>query len=513
MKRFLLAHDLGTSGNKATLFTVDGELVAAKTHAYETNYFHQNWAEQNPADWWEAVCGSTRELLANVDPREIAAVALSGQMMGCLCVDRRGEPLGPSIIYCDQRAVEQTERLLEKLSPEEFYRITGHRASASYSIEKLMWLKDHRPDVYQGTHKMLNAKDYVNFRLTGRMATDPSDASGTNAFDLGEYCWSETILDAAEIDAAGLPEVLDSTEVLGGVSPEAAEATGLAAGTPVVVGGGDGSCAAVGVGCIAPGMAYNYVGSSSWIGITSTSPVNDPQMRTVSWAHILPRHVHAAGTMQTACASFNWLKNEICRSETEQARREQISPYVLMDRQIESSPPGARGLLFLPYLLGERSPRWDPNAKGAFLGLNLSHRREDLLRAVLEGITLNLEIILGIFREHVEIDAMTVIGGGAKSRVWRQIMADVYNLEIARPNVLEEATSMGAAVIGGVGAGVFDGFEVIDRFIRIESKQQPQSAARETYRRLMPVFDRSYHALREVCDELTEIAAGSPTTA
>jgi xylulokinase len=505
MKKYLLAHDLGTSGNKATLFSVDGELVASKTHTYETNYFNQNWAEQDCGDWWRAVCRGTRELVEGIDAGQIASVALSGQMMGCLCVDRRGHPLGPSIIYCDQRAVDETDQLLEKINPQEFYRITGHRASAAYSIEKLMWIKANRPEVYRNVDRMLNAKDYVNFRLTGRMATDPSDASGTNAFDLNRYEWSDTILDAAGIDRELLPEVKESTEILGEVSSRAAEETGLKQGTPVVVGGGDGSCAAVGVGCIAPGMAYGYVGSSSWIGITTDKPVHDPQMRTMSWAHIVPRHIQAAGTMQTAGASVNWLKNEVCRIETEQARREGVSPYVLIDRQIENSPPGARGVLFLPYLLGERSPHWNPNAKGAFVGLNLAHRREDLLRAVLEGITFNLEIILGILREHVEIDTMTVIGGGAKSPVWRQIMADVYNARIVKPNVLEEATSMGAAVIGGIGVGAFDGFDAIDRFIKTEAEHTPNEADRQRYLQVMPIFQQCYDALCGVYDQLAQI--------
>ena len=505
MKRYLLAHDLGTSGNKASLFTVDGQLVASKTHAYGTNYFNQNWAEQDSGEWWRAVRRCTRELVQDVDAGQIASVALSGQMMGCLCVDRQGNPLRPSIIYCDQRAIEQTDRLLEKIDPSEFYRITGHRASASYSIEKLMWIKDRQPEIYQSTHKMLNAKDYVNFRLTGQMATDPSDASGTNAFDLSEYEWSDAILDAASVGRELLPEVKESTHVLGGVTSKAAEETGLKEGTPVVVGGGDGSCAAVGVGCIAPGMAYNYVGSSSWIGITTKKPVHDPRMRTMSWAHIVPRHIQAAGTMQTACASYNWLKNEVCRIEVEQARREGVSPYELMDRQIENSPPGARGILFLPYLLGERSPHWNPNAKGAFVGLNLSHKREDVLRAVLEGITLNLRIILGIFRQHIDIDTMTVIGGGAKSRVWRQIMADVYNAKIITPNVLEGATSMGAAIIGGVATGAFDGFDVIDRFITIEAEQTPDETSRRKYVQMMPLFEKCYHALCDVYEGLAQL--------
>ncbi|KKL64563.1 hypothetical protein LCGC14_2163730, partial [marine sediment metagenome] len=223
--------------------------------------------------------------------------------------------------------------------------------------------------------------------------------------------------------------------------PVPAAAAAEQAPAPVIVGGVVGVCACVGVGCTKPGIAYNYVGSSSWIALTVEKPVFDEQMRTMSWAHAVPGYLQPSGTMQTAGSAYNWLKNEVCKFETSQARQENVSPYELMDRQVESAPPGANGLLFLPYLLGERSPRWNPDAKGAFVGLNLSHHRADMLRAVLEGITYNLELILAIFRREIEIDNMIVIGGGAKGAVWRQMMADIYNLEVRRPNYLEEATS------------------------------------------------------------------------
>ncbi len=505
MPRYLLAHDLGTSGNKATLFTLEGELVASTTYAYETQYSHGNWAEQDPGDWWKAVCRCTRELVQDIDVAEIVSIALSGQMMGCLCVDRDGRPLRPSLIYCDQRAIRENNHILSRIDEREFYRIIGHRPSASYSVQKLMWIKNHEPEVYRNTHKMLNAKDFINFKLTGVMATDYSDASGTNAFDLNTYTWSEKIVEIAGIDGEKLPDCKESTAVLGTLTREAAEATGLRAATPVVVGGGDGVCAGVGVGCTKPGLAYNYVGSSSWIALTVEKPVYDEQMRTMSWAHAVPGYLQPSGTMQTAGAAYNWLKNEICRSEVQEAQRQGISPYELIDRQIENSPPGANGLVFLPYLLGERSPRWNPNAKGAFIGLNLAHKREDLLRAVLEGITYNLELILQIFRKHVSIDTMTVIGGGAKGAVWRQMMADVYNVKIVKPNHLEEATSMGAAVIGGIGVGVFEDFDVVGQFLKTESVQEPIEANRREYLKMMPVFDRCYDSLVDVYEELANL--------
>ncbi len=505
MAEYLLAHDLGTSGNKATLFDTDGNMVASRTSEYQTHLFNNNWAEQDPADWWKAVCESSRQLTADVEAGDIAAVALSGQMMGCLPVDAAGEALRPSIIYCDQRATSEADQLLERIGGQRFYAIAGHRASAGYSIEKLMWLKANEPDVYGRTAHMLNAKDYINLKLTGEIATDYSDASGTNAFDLNTFQWSGEIIDAAGVDAALLPELRKSTDVLGAITAAAAEATGLKAGTPVVVGGGDGSCAAVGVGCIRPGMAYGYVGSSSWIALTADKPIVDEQMRTMNWAHVVPGCLHPAGTMQTAGSAYQWLKNELCLAECAEAKARGVSPYEVINEMVAKSPPGAHGLVFLPYLLGERTPRWNPNARGAFIGLTLGHKREDLLRAVLEGITYNLCIIADIFRSHVPFDSITVIGGGAKSAVWRQMMADIYNCRIVKPNVLEEATSMGAAVAAGVGAGLFDDFDVIDRFISVENINEPDAATNRQYEKIKPIFEKCYHALVDVYEDLARL--------
>jgi len=505
MKNLLLAHDLGTSGNKATLFTADGQLLAHRTCPYETRYFNGNWAQQHPDDWWQAVCSSTQQLLSGRDPREIAVVALSGQMMGCTPVDRQGRALRPSLLYCDQRAEAQARRLTERIDPAEFYAICGHRPSESYSLAKLLWIRDAEPDVFRATHHTLCAKDYINHRLTGQFATDYSDASGTNAFDLATLDWSTRILAAADVDAALFPPARPSTAILGTVTTEAARATGLRAGTPVAVGGGDGSCAGVGVGCVRPGTAYNYLGSSSWIALTVDTPIVDPQRRTMNWAHCVPGYLHPSGTMQAAGASFQWLKNEVCTAEAAEALRQGLDVYDLINREIEQSPPGAGGVLFLPYLLGERTPRWNPRAKGAFVGLSLATRRADLLRAVLEGISMNLAIIVNIFRQHVPISAMTVIGGGAKGRVWRQMLADMYDCPVQQLNCVEEATSMGAAVIGGVAAGVYRDFDVIERFIRVAETVEPIAAHQAVYRERMPIFEKTYHALVDVFDDLARL--------
>lgn len=500
--RYLIAHDLGTSGNKATLFSSEGKLLKSVTSEYGTRFFNNNWAEQDPAAWWTAVCRSTQELMQGTNPASIAVIALSGQMMGCVCVDRSGKPLRNALIYADQRGVREAKRLESAIGRENFYHITGHRASASYSIEKFMWIREHEPEVYRNTYRMLHAKDYINFLLTGRMVSEYSDASGTNAFDISSFTWSEQIVDASGIDGEKLPAAVPSTEVIGELTTDAAAQMGLTAGIPVVAGGGDGVCAGVGAGSVKPGKTYNYLGSSSWIATTTKEPIFDDEMRTFVWAHAVPGYVHPCGTMQTAGSSYAWLRNEICRKETADAEARGESAYELINRLIEQSPPGARGLIFLPYLLGERTPRWNPDAKAAFLGMTLGHRREDMARSVLEGVSMNLSIILDIFRRKLRIDEITVIGGGAKGEIWRRIMADIYGADIVMPDYLEEATSIGAAIIGGVGAGIFRDFDVVDRFLHERSRVRPDADNAGVYARSKLVFEKCYRALEPVFPEL-----------
>lgn len=505
--KYILAHDLGTSGNKALLFSEEGEMVASETVPYSTSYFNRTWAEQNPEDWWIAVCDSTKRLLAHakIDASDIAVVALSGQMMGCTCVDAKGRALRPSIIYCDQRAEKEATAILEKIPMEDAYKIIGHRVAAVYGMEKLAWIKNNEPGVYQRTFKTLCTKDYINFRLTGVFATDYSDATGTNAFDINTMQWSQTMIDAAGLERSLFPEAHESTRILGEVTSEAATATGLLAGTPVCIGGGDGSCAGVGAGCVKPGAAYNYLGSSSWVALTVTEPIVDPLMRTMNWAHVVPGHLHPSGSTQTAGSAYRWLKEQICTEEAAEAEHTAQNVYEIINSLVEQSPIGANGIIFLPYLLGERSPRWNSDARGAFIGLSLTTKRSDLVRSVMEGITYNLGLIVDIFRAHVPIETMTIIGGGAKSQTWLQMMADIYDVKIQKPNCLEETTAMGAAVIGGVSVGLFNNFEAIDRFIQTVETVEPNRDNQKEYARMKPLFNQAYHSLVDLFGDLAKL--------
>lgn len=504
MKKYILAHDLGTSGDKATLFSLDGTLAGSQVHAYDTAYFNGNWAEQDAIDWWEAVQVSTKELLRNtgIDPGEIAAVSFSGQMMGCLCVDREGRPLRKAIIWADQRAQKQAAYLDTKISQWEFYNIVGHRNTASYGIQKFMWVKEHEPEVYNRTYKMLNAKDFIVYQLTGEFYTEYSDGNSCGCLDIKKREWSQRILRAANIDQEKLPQLKPSTFVAGPVTEKAGRLTGLCPGTPVVLGGGDGVTANVGTGSVYPGRTYCCMGTSAWITTTAKQPIFDEKMRIVNWVHIVPDCYAPNGTMQSAGGAYSWLKETVCKMEQYDARIHGKSPYDYMNEQIAASPAGANGVLFLPYLLGERAPRWNPDAKGAFLGLKAENTRADILRSVLEGVTMNLSLCLDILRTQVPIQELTVIGGGAKGAVWRQIMADIYNARILVPSILEEASSMGAAITGGVGAGIYKDFSVSEKFLEIRSVHEPEQGAVQKYQERKEIFDACYYALEDLYKKL-----------
>ncbi len=506
---YLLAHDLGTSGNKATLFAADGTMADSVTYSYPVSYTNGTWAEQDPDDWWKAVVETTRRLTEKIDKREIAGVSFSGQMMGCVCVDETGRPLRKAIIWADMRAVEEQRRIEAQMDKGRFYRITGHRLSPSYGGQKFMWVKEHEPDIYRRTYRMLNAKDYIIFKLTGNFVTEYTDASSTCLLNLDRLEWSEELLEVMGIGREKLPELHRSTDIAGTVTEEAAALVGLLPGTPVVCGGGDGVCSAIGTGCIDEGVAHSSMGTSSWISITSKKAIYDEEQRTFNWAHIVPGYVLPTGTMQSGGGAYAWYVDHFCGHEAELAGTRGVSVYTVLEEELKSSPPGSNGLLFLPYLMGERSPRWNPDARAAFTGIGMEHRRGDFLRAIQEGVAMNLNIILDIFRDHgQEIREMVVAGGGAKSRVWQQILADVYRMRLQIPTRLDEATSMGAAITAGVGVGLFRDFHEADRFLELHHSVEPDEAASGQYQRLKPAFEAAYQGMLPVYEALKEFING-----
>lgn len=502
---YLLAHDLGTSGNKAVLFDAGGGLVASVFRPYPTLYPREGWVEQRPDDWWIAVCGATRSLLeiSAVRSADVLCVSFSAQMMGCLLVGRDGSPLRNTMIWADSRAQRQEAGMIARAGMKRGYHITGHRLSASYSAAKLLWVRDEEPEVYQAASKMLQAKDYILYRMTGNLLTDYSDASGTNLLDIERKDWSDELLEAFALRRDLLPELHPSTDLAGTVTAQAARECGLLPGTPVVVGGGDGSCACVGAGVLRPGSAYNVIGTSSWISCATRAPYFDPEMRTFNWVHLDPALYTPCGTMQAAGLSYQWYKNSFYGEEEARAQREGRNVYELLDAGAEAASPGAGGVIFLPYLVGERSPHWNLNARGAFIGLNATTGKTHLARAVLEGVGMNLRIILETLDAAQRIDALTVIGGGAKGRTWLQILADIWQRPLSIPAHMEEATSLGAAICGGVGIGLYESFASCVDLNPMAGRILPNPDNREAYDMLFAVFQQSYGGLVPALDQLS----------
>lgn len=358
-----------------------------------------------------------------------------------------------------------------------------------------MWIRDHEPEIYQNTYKMLLAKDYIICRLTGKFVTDYSEASGTDAFDLKGMEWSEEVLSAAGIPTDKMPELHASTDVIGNLTAHAAEELGLVVNTKVVCGGGDGPCSALGAGSTENGQMFLSYGTSAWIAGTSDEVFLDKDRTLICFGHVIPGKYMPCGTMQAAGSSYSYIRHAMCGEEEVTAEKEGVSIYDVMNRLVEQSPAGAKGLVFLPYLVGERSPRWNPDASGSFLGIRMEHEKCDYIRAVLEGVAMNLGIILEKQRENGEIQDLVLTGGGAKGDTLSQILADVLGVRLHRLDQVETATSVAAAVIAGIGVGVFKDFSVVDQFVKREKTFVPREEYKPVYDHQKKLFEKGYECL------------------
>ncbi len=486
----IIAHDLGTTGNKASLHHDDGRLAASTTVGYPAHFAAGGLAEQDPQEWWDAVVTATRDLLARTGTAasEVQGLVVSGQMMGAVLLDGDGAPVRPAIIWADTRASAQHRELEQALGAEQAYAMLGHRLNPTYSIEKVMWVRDNEPDVWARVRRFCVAKDYIVLRLTGRLATDRSDASGTNAYDQRTGDWSNEVLAAARLDRELFPEILDSTTIAGPLTDAAAEALGLHTDVRVVMGGGDGPMAAVGSGIVAPeDGAYVSLGTSSWISFASDAPLIDTGLRTFTFDNVVPGSFVPTATMQAGGASIQWI-SEALSPDPQHPDTARLAADAGGDIDTED-------LYFLPYLLGERSPIWDPNARGAFVGIGRHHTRQHLVRAVLESIGYNLFTSIQAFRESgATIERIDAVGGGAQSDSLLQILADVWGMPVRRRTIVEEANSLGAAVTGAVGLGLAD-FSAARALSEVTAEFTPDVGRHRVYADRHARFTAAYDAL------------------
>lgn len=493
----VLAHDLGTTGDKATLVAPDGSIVGSVTVPYPADFGSDGRAEQQPDDWWNAFCEANHRLLESrsIDPSRIAGVSFSGQMMGAVLLDDDDRPVRPAIIWADTRSQDQCVQLVDRVGMEAVYRMTGHRANPTYSLSKLMWVRDNEPSTFARARRFLLAKDVILQRLTGSYVTDPSDASSTNAYDQSAGAWSDELVAAAGLDPALFPEIVESTTDLGGVRAEVAREAGLSPSTRVIAGGGDGPMGALGAGIVdrADGI-YTYLGSSSWVSFADTKPLHDPLMRSMTFNHVIPGHFVPTATMQAGGASLDWIVNVLRPGGDDRF------DAALADAA--AAEASSDGLYFLPHLLGERSPYWNPNARAVFAGLKMPHGRANMVRAVLEGVAFNLRTGLVAFEEAgSSFERIDAIGGAAKSPLVRQILADTWQLPVVPSSIGDHATSLGAAAVAAMGVGLIDrtgvaGFVGKPTGAGIEPRMSVAESARrydifmDAYRRMEGWFER-----------------------
>lgn len=486
----LLGIDLSTTGAKALLIDEDGQVVSSATTPLSLSTPHALWSEQNPEDWWNATRKSIADAFtsAHASSESIGAIGLTGQMHGLVLLDEKGDVLRPAILWNDQRCGVECDEIRARVGREKLLKITGNDALTGFTAPKILWVEKHEPDIYRRIRHILLPKDYIRYKLTGALAMDKADGSGTMLFDLGQRSWSPEILNALNLSAEWLPPTFEGHETTGEVSTEAADLTGLRIGTPVVAGGGDQSAQAVGVGAVRPGTIAVTLGTSGVVFAATEAPLIEPQGRLHAFCHAVAGRWHLMGVMLSAAGSLQWYRDKF-------ACERNFDELVSEASQV---PAGSDGLIFLPYLSGERTPHPDPLARGAWVGLTTRHGQAHLTRSVLEGVAFGLKDMFGLMREAGlgSIDQVRLSGGGAKSSLWRQILADVLETELVTVNTTEGA-AYGAALLAGIGAGIWrDVDTACAQTIRVTDRVSPDGENLETYRLIHQQYQQLYPALK-----------------
>jgi xylulokinase len=505
---YLLGIDVGTSGTKTVLFDEAGDTVASSVREYPLYQPNIGWAEQDPEDWWTATYSTINEVIlkSGIDPASIKGVGLSGQMHGAVLLDKDYNVLRKAIIWCDQRSFVECDYITSTIGRGRLIEITANPALTGFTASKVMWVKNNEPQIFEKIKKILLPKDYIRFRLTGEFATEVSDASGMQFMDIPSRKWSGEVLDKLGIEQNWLGELYESQEVSGKVSNQASRLTGIKEGTPVVGGGGDQAAGAVGNGIVRPGVISSTIGTSGVVFAYSDKVSIDPMGRVHTFCHAVPDTWHIMGVTQGAGLSLKWFRDNFCVEEKRVAEMMGIDPYILMDQEAEKTEAGCSGLMFLPYMMGERTPHLDPDAKGVFFGLSAKHEKRDMIRAVMEGVVYSLRDCLEIIRGMgVDISEVRASGGGGKSRLWRQMQADIFGTEITTINS-SEGPALGAAILAGVGAGVFDSVpQACDSIIRVKSRQASDSSLNKRYSAYYRLYTRLYRSLKHDFKELSHI--------
>lgn len=506
--KYLIGIDIGTSATKTVLFDEACNVVASASKEYPLLQPKNGWAEQHPEDWRDAALETLTTVIAKagVSGDDIAGIGLSGQMHGLVMLDEKGEVIRPSIIWCDQRTGKEVVELTEKVGAERLIEITANPALTGWTAAKILWVKNNEPENYAKCRHILLPKDYIRYILTGVFATEVSDASGMQLLDVPNRCWSDEVLEKLDIDKSLLADVYESCEVTGTILPEIAEKTGLSTSTVVVGGAGDNAAAAVGTGIVRDGKAFTTIGTSGVVFAHSSKVTIDPNGRVHTCCCAVPGAWHVMGVTQGAGLSLNWFRNNFCQDYIQKAAEADCDPYDLMNKDAAASPVGSNKLIYLPYLMGERTPHLDPDCRGVFFGISAIHTKADFIRAVMEGVSYSLKDCNDILMEMgIHVEEMMACGGGGKSPLWRQMLADMYNCDV-KTVAQQEGPALGVAILAGVGAGLFESVEAAcDQFITPDKCNEPIAENTEEYKKFHEIYKNLYTSLKEQYKELANL--------
>ncbi len=495
--------DLGTTGVRALLVDRSGTVIGSASAEHPLHSPAPGWMEQNPADWWVSTCSAVREVLARTGTAasEVVAVAASGQMHGAVLLDAGGEPVRPCILWNDQRSARECEEITQAVGTSRLLELTGNTPLAGFTAPKLLWVRKHEPGVWARVARMQLPRDYLNYRLTGVLACEPSDAAGTMLFDVHRREWSADMLAALDLDKNLMPRIVPSAGVVGRLGSLAARETGLREGTVVMGGGADNACAAAGSGVLGPGQVVCSIGTSGTVLAPVGLDVQNPGHNVHLFSHVSPRTNYLMGVILSAGGALRWFRDTCCPDLVAAAARQSSDPYTAITAEAETAPAGSEGLLFLPYLTGERTPHGSAVARGVFFGLSPRHTRGHMARAVIEGVSYALGQSLDLLRgAGITVEAVRLTGGGAKSPFWRQTLADVFNVRVTMQSV-DEGPAYGAALLAATGGGAFATIEDAGRLVVPVGTVEPGHGAAvyevgarlysDLYRALVPTFEES----------------------
>lgn len=498
--KYVIGIDLGTSATKTVLFDRNGNVISQASREYPMQQPHNGWAEQNPVDWYDAAIETLKTVTesSGINPADIEALGISGQMHGLVMLDEECNVLRPSILWCDQRTNKECEQLTEALGRETLIKITANPALTGFTASKILWVKNNEPEIFEKCRHILLPKDYLRFRLTGDFATEVSDASGMQILNVPERRWSETMIEALGIKEEYLPKVYESPDVTGYINNDTSEKTGIPVSVKVVGGAGDNAAAAVGMGVVSEGKAFTTIGTSGVVFAHTDNPVIDPEGRVHTFCCAVPGAWHVMGVTQGAGLSLQWFKNNFCAEESALAAKEGKDVYIITDSMASEIPVGCEKLLYLPYLMGERTPHLDPDCRGVFFGLSAIHTKAHFIRAIMEGVTYSLyDCLLVLKNMGICPDSMLLCGGGGKSNLWKSMLCDTFDMPVITTKS-SEGPAMGVAILAAVGAGIYSTVaDACDAMLRSEaSTAEPDKAKTEAYRKVHGVYASVYPSLK-----------------